>query len=170
MRMLVFPCTSYNPSVYLAMHCVGNKQDIAISQATKPPKFCLWELATFRIVATAQLRLRAFLKPSSGDVCVPFIFNVVKAFRVQRRLRATQRQNEAIQPIDGRQCRGYNCGLWGGDTYSERCSICRIDCACSCVIRPATIYVGTPVVHQLSRQMQSFSCRLYAPQFSRLAG
>jgi len=25
-RMLVFPCTSYNPSVYLAMHCVGNKQ------------------------------------------------------------------------------------------------------------------------------------------------
>ena len=24
--MLVFPCTSYNPSVYLAMHCVGNKQ------------------------------------------------------------------------------------------------------------------------------------------------
>jgi hypothetical protein len=118
----------------------------------RPPKFCLWELATFRSVATAQLRLRAFLKPSSGDVCVPFIFNVVKTFRVQRRLRATQRQNEAIrEPIDGRQCRGYNCGLWGGDTYSERCTICRIDCACSCVIRPATIYVGTPVVHQLCR-------------------
>ena len=26
--MLIFPCTSYYPSVYLAMHCVGNKQRV----------------------------------------------------------------------------------------------------------------------------------------------
>ena len=35
MRMLVFPCTSYNPSVYLAMHCVGNQCLLFVLAETK---------------------------------------------------------------------------------------------------------------------------------------